>query len=373
MKKTSKVLSFILGAAMAVGALPSISASADYRYYPMEDVDIRGHIPKYEYFNDTELYKNHKEYFPRAIVHRCLNDSDFFFGYSHIFIHRLRLTFTNDKWEEIYNKYEDELGLEIAYTEENAVCMKYDIDLSSCKSNEESQALINKQAVIMQEKYETIMNMCSEMYEAGCITEAEYMPLDYAQGDYMQTENIFIKDFGNIATEEVEDVINSVTDNMRLVHSVHDYFEDDGTHINYSTDYIRFIDYEKGTAEDYFAVIDALKEKFGDELIIPVPDTVNPMEIGWAYPAFFDNLIYIDIIEELKNGAGIAYGDANIDDHIGIQDAIVMNKSIVGAVELNEEQKKVVDLNKDNDVNSEDLNLLLRYLVDDVDTLRVKK
>jgi len=57
--------------------------------------------------------------------------------------------------------------------------------------------------------------------------------------------------------------------------------------------------------------------------------------------------------------------------HIGIQDAVLMNKFMVGAVDFNEDQDKVTDLNGDNVVDSEDLGILLQYLVDDIDTFPV--
>ena len=368
MKKTSKILSFILGAAMAVSVLPSMSASADYRYYPMEDVDIKDAFSNYEYFNDNELYRNHEEFFSLPvsfpIIYRSLDYKAFFWGTTYIPVHLVNFTVSdNDKFEEIYSTYEDELGLEKSQDnrDENRFYLRGNVDLENCESQEERDALIDEQNANMQEEYEMIMNMCSEMYEAGCISEATYLPYSFGGGksSFIYIWVFDIEEFGNVTHEEIEEVVNSVP-NMEV-----------GFWENNSGCGIGFIDDEKGTIEDLFAVYDALKEKFGDELVFHISDYRIFAEDAYIYPSF--DVQRIDLIAELEKNTGIAYGDANIDDHIGVQDAIVMNKSIVGAVELNEEQKKVVDLNKDNDVNSEDLNLLLRYLVDDVDTLPIKK
>jgi len=376
MKKTSKILSLILGAAMAIGAVPSISADADYRYYPMEDSDITGNVHSFEYFSGTELCENHKEYFPAEVVYRSLNNRTLFYGCSYIPIHCLTFQVTDDKWKEIYSKYENKLGLKISNRRGN-VHMEYELDMSSCKSYEECQALLNEQIETVQEKYEIIMNMCAEMYEAGYITEAKYFVRDFnVYGIFMKIDHIVISDFGNVTTEEVEDVIKSVTDKMHFVHHEYDRIEDDGTIKHISFDTIEFIEPDKSiggerAAEDYFAVLDALKEAFGDELKIPTPDTRIFTEVPPDYSTGADELSPIDIIAELEKNAGIAYGDANTDNHIGIQDAVLMNKFMVGAVDFNEDQNKVTDLNGDNAVDSEDLGILLQYLVDDIDTFPV--
>lgn len=117
--------------------------------------------------------------------------------------------------------------------------------------------------------------------------------------------------------------------------------------------------------EDYVDWSRAIKEVYIDS------KSQSYLMVNDIYRAIGSNAI--DLIAELDAQIYVAYGDLNIDGHIGIQDAIIMNKFIVGSVTLNEDQNKAADLNDDGNVNSEDLNLLLRYLVDDIDTLRVKK
>ena len=355
MKKTSKILSLILGAAMAMCTIPGISASADYRYYSMaEDVDITKPPVDYEYCQETDLYKNHKEYLFGPIVYRSTLDKNLFVSYLDFDINCLELKVTDDKWEEIYNKYKDELGLDsTGRLPDDTVRMLNQIKMLDCNSYEECVALIEEQNESINEKYEIIMNMCSEMYKAGCISEATYTPLRASDGNYYVTYYIDIEDSGDITIEEFKDVVKSVTDKMifEAPSDEHHYF------------------YNEGTAEDYFAALDALKEAFGDKCTITaytarealmLPD--NPAVYGYTT---------IDLIAELEKNAGIAYGDANIDNRIGIQDAVLMNKSMVGAVDFNEDQNKVTDLNGDNVVDSEDLSILLQYLVDDIDTFPV--
>ena len=117
--------------------------------------------------------------------------------------------------------------------------------------------------------------------------------------------------------------------------------------------------------EDYVDWSRAIKEVYIDS------KSQSYLMVNDIYREISSNAI--DLIAELDAQIYVAYGDLNIDGHIGIQDAIIMNKFIVGSVTLNEDQNKAADLNDDGNVNSEDLNLLLRYLVDDIDTLRVKK
>lgn len=66
---------------------------------------------------------------------------------------------------------------------------------------------------------------------------------------------------------------------------------------------------------------------------------------------------------------GTICGDVNLDGRIGLQDAILLNKSIAKSVLLNETAKKNADCNADDYLNSEDTLSLLRYLVSLTDEL----
>jgi len=235
---------------------------------------------------------------------------------------------------------------------DNTVSMSYTIRANDYESTEEFLAEIDKQCENVEKVYEIVMNMCAEMYEAGYISGATYRPMAAPAGMHFETTDIFMETYENITVEEVQDVVNSVTDKMILA-------ERDG--------YFRI--HNDGTADDYFAVVDALKEKFGDQCEID-NHIMREIEIWTKYDARYD-IKSIDVIAELEANKGVAYGDANTDNHIGIQDAVLMNKFMVGAVDFNEDQNKVTDLNGDNAVDSEDLGILLQYLVDDIDTFPV--
>ncbi len=364
MKKTSKILSFILCAAMAASAVPSISASADYRYYPMVDFDITKPPIDYSYFQDTDLYKDNIDDFGqyRGLAYRSDVATDIVAVYRDFDTNYLHLTVTDDKWEEIYDKYKDRLGLSCTgKLPDNTVHMHENTEFGKDCTPEECKELIEEKKNEIKEKYEIIMNMCSEMYKAGCISEARYVPINVGYEYYYEinARSFRIKDYGDITIEDIENVINSVSDKCDVS-------------VDAEGAYFVSVNIDGGTEllDEFNAVINAIEEKYSDSCKIDIFTWYRDIAMAPRHRAIYDPLT-IDLIAELEKNAGVAYGDANIDNHIGIQDAVLMNKSMVGAVDFNEDQNKVTDLNGDNVVDSEDLSILLQYLVDDIDTFPV--
>lgn len=66
------------------------------------------------------------------------------------------------------------------------------------------------------------------------------------------------------------------------------------------------------------------------------------------------------------------YGDANLDSKVDISDAVLLNKATAGSVQLNEQQKSNSDCDADGDISTNDSVVLLRFLVQLVDTLPSK-
>lgn len=82
----------------------------------------------------------------------------------------------------------------------------------------------------------------------------------------------------------------------------------------------------------------------------------------------------VDLIAAIGESDGtVTYGDINADGSVGIRDAILMNKAVVGAITMNEAQAKAADINGDGTVNGDDLNILLNFLVNNIDTLPADK
>ena len=83
--------------------------------------------------------------------------------------------------------------------------------------------------------------------------------------------------------------------------------------------------------------------------------------------AFVEGLATLEAAEakiaELEAAAAIKLGDVNGDGKIGADDALEVLKSVVGKVELTEDQVKAADVNKDGNVNAEDALEILKEVV----------
>ena len=77
----------------------------------------------------------------------------------------------------------------------------------------------------------------------------------------------------------------------------------------------------------------------------------------------------VDLLAGLTTEQEILYGDLSLDGRVGIADAVIMNKHINGSVTLNADQQKAADLDANGEVNTEDLFVLMQYLISIIDTL----
>lgn len=66
-----------------------------------------------------------------------------------------------------------------------------------------------------------------------------------------------------------------------------------------------------------------------------------------------------------------AIGNVNMDEKISLLDIIHLNRIIIGAIDLNEQQVKFADCNADGIVNDMDIKILIQYILEIVDTLPV--
>ena len=65
-------------------------------------------------------------------------------------------------------------------------------------------------------------------------------------------------------------------------------------------------------------------------------------------------------------------GDVNGDESVDIVDVITLNKYLIGSVQLDKAQRRAADVYLDNEVNSSDALILLKYVVDILKSLPVK-
>lgn len=63
------------------------------------------------------------------------------------------------------------------------------------------------------------------------------------------------------------------------------------------------------------------------------------------------------------------YGDVNLDSRVDITDAVLLNKAVAGAVELESQQQKNADCDASGDLSSNDSVILMKFLVSLVKTL----
>ena len=62
-------------------------------------------------------------------------------------------------------------------------------------------------------------------------------------------------------------------------------------------------------------------------------------------------------------------GDVNLDGNIDLTDAVILGKIISGSVEMNDQQKQNADCTKDSSVTTDDTQLLMQFLMHNVETL----
>ena len=62
-------------------------------------------------------------------------------------------------------------------------------------------------------------------------------------------------------------------------------------------------------------------------------------------------------------------GDVNLDGTVDLTDAVMLGKITSGSVEMNDQQKQNADCTKDGSVTTDDTQLLMQFLMHNVETL----
>ena len=65
----------------------------------------------------------------------------------------------------------------------------------------------------------------------------------------------------------------------------------------------------------------------------------------------------------------VLYGDTNLDGRVDITDAVMLNKAAANTVQLSEQQRSNADCDANNEVDSNDAVVLLKFLVSIIKTL----
>ena len=350
MKKFKKVLSLISCAAMAAACTSNAEAIC-----PITDKPLEAPLG-YTQFDDKgllETYGNapyYDDYVYAAYRRNGEEQTDLYIYDSYKYNYTV-FNVLNEKievFDEIYSRYSEQLDMDYYYRanppvkqpESDVEAKLYDMyGKDGRRTNDPEMA---------EDKSEFIKKMTEEMYEAGCIDKAEYTGMT-ANATYGWYTGVSVR--LNIENEEEE------YDNVKEIAG-------------------RFQGGEitSHTENDYRIYVDLTdSQEFNDEIKAAYP-SANVV----VYTTFLSESddVYsetADILSELKSEPAILYGDIGFDGKVGIQDVVAMNKAINGSVILNAEQQKAADLNGDGNIDGDDMDLLLRFLVDLIDSVPTTK
>ena len=350
MKKLSKVLALISGAVMATCTMSGISANAiympvDFPFTAPEgytEVNDNGYIASILGTEDDCIVYVQRidysqldpdDYDEQIDAEKLCIYYDFQYDYTRFNVESESI----DAFEEIYAKYSEKLDFSDYHKYSDEIIMYNEYGSEGKPDN-------------VEDKSEVILQMTKELYEAGCIQKAEYKPLIAHLTHGFSFGSLVELNTGSITDEEKQAEYSKLSE-------ITSSFEYGAVEIGENR-YFTTINYV-----DIANWCEAVKESYPNSN--PSGRVMMDSNTSTVESASIDLLAAIG--ETDKNG--ITYGDINTDGRIGIGDAIAINKFVNGSIILNEEQTKAADLNSDGTVNGDDLYTMLRYLVDDIDTL----
>lgn len=343
MKKLSKVLSAISSLTIAACTISMTSASAFARWVETSELMVN---PYPEIYTEWKVDS-------KSITYRSFEGSYHYVAYTDLHYNWLTCVVEVDSdWKSIYEKYADALDFDVAkdiYVEESII-EKAHIVLNMYDVLDDDDT--PREAKSIEDKDEIIKQFCAALQEAGILIKANYRAFYASFEDGISNSSFSVENFtGDI--EEVKNIVNKYDESAEV------RFAKDLNILNVFTRLdLPYTDFE------------ALMTEIGEfceadvENYAYVNDTVsNPISTD-----------SIDILAAIGESDGtVTYGDLNADGSVGIRDAILMNKAVVGAITLNEVQTKAADVNGDGTVNGDDLNILLNFLVNNINTLPADK
>lgn len=331
MKKIKKVLAAFISCAVSLSAVPGITANAAAQWItaPEELTVPDGFVAYKETYN--ELTYQNSNYMYEFLTYES-------FKYNH-----LHLAISNTEiWDKIYEKYAEELN----YDEVN----KYEIQPGAVYVTlydvpEETDD--PKAPASAQNKQELAKKFCAELMDSGVLQNAEYNAFYSDRLDGYFAKWIEMENFTGSA-EEVQAVADKYTDKASVKVS-------DGkcTVLALSDDDLPY--------NDLMSMKDEIDALYADDKVY-VMRMINAGESTVSSQT-------VDLLAGLTTEQEILYGDLSLDDRVGIADAVIMNKHINGSVTLNADQQKAADLDANGEVNTDDLFVLMQYLVSIIDTL----
>ncbi|MBQ8688628.1 MAG: dockerin type I repeat-containing protein [Ruminococcus sp.] len=335
MKRFKRGFALILGAAMAMSAVTALSVDARTNYID-EPFVLPAGFEEYEVFDDAGLLSwinnsTHSEkhayipyWFDDGINVRYLCFTNFHYN-------NVEVT-TNNKelWQEIYQKYGEELDFDYVtdfYTQ-NADGTYTGYLYDDCDENGYEFADPAK----AEDKSALIQEMCAEMYEAGCVTEATYTPYTaiYAVGWESPVINVWnLGETGDSEVGKLQEILSQ--------------FRADGT-----------VKYDE-TTECYSLVIDSLQ---APDLMYAIKE-VYPDAIGnmgtFQMTSSKVSAEAVDLLAALEQEENVP-GDVNADGTTDITDAVLIlqhyaESAASGAAAASETN---MDVNRDGSITIDD-------------------
>ncbi len=298
MKNITRLSALIIGAAIAVSSASALTSEAiwDDRYAGTL-TDIYAPPEGYEVFDDSELYRNYSEYFDYgAIRYRSIEDRQFFAAYYYFEFSHLELTVTDSTgWEDIYDKYSDELDMDSAKLLGDDKTVRI-MDWVNCGSEayDDVDAELQQRYDNIPVKYDKLMDMCAEMYEAGIIESAWYKPFSGISFPLCAI-SFGVKNYDGTA-EELKALLSDISSEVRIKESAETFSV--------------ILNYEGASAEDYFACLDAVKALDGVKIIND--DILVTEESGDGAPVLGGGTI--DVVQMLQDESEKVYFENKLSD-----------------------------------------------------------
>ena len=361
MKKIKKVLSLLLGGAMAASVMTGVTADVFADCGFMVGLQTEG----YEEFDDYGVLNrwlwpsgvNKADDFQVGVYKSFRNDMGTILLLANVHQNWLMIEPADgvDKadLQEIYQKYQEELDYDKAFLTESAYYNAYfqdgsDVFLFYDYLDAEGNCTADPDAI--PDHSVLIQEMCKEMYEADLIVRAEYIPyfVGYLIEDCLGSLDFYI---GNVtaSAEEIQAVVSEVNEDITVQ--------------KLNTESLRYHVDDMESSDTVWAAIGAVKTAYPDAEISVSDDGLDNSGVGYVE--------IINLLDGLVKPDGTACGDINLDGKISVLDAIMLSKANSQMIQLNETQTAAADCNGDGAVDSEDIHLLLCYLTEKVDALPV--
>ncbi len=354
MKKISQILAFLLSGAVLTGISLPVHAMAPSMPIPIQMlnpfVGLEAKVPDgYTQVEDygmlTDYLREGLSYDGRPYTVFLENDGEGGFGIASDFEQcRFEISFNSgidSGWKEIYEKYSDQLDFDYVsaehgiylhdiYNKEGKLICSYD-DYDDPSEYEQKRDLV--------------CQMVEELYRAGYVAQAFYRDCHASIQRGHISESFFVEGAETDA-ETLYAQLCEIKSDIEIVEKTN----------GYSIENIP-------DSFQLFELAAAVKSYY--------PESILRCGAGGNEVRIFAATIQYDVLDGIPSPKDLEYGDVNQDGRISVLDAIYMSKATAQVVSMNTDQITTGDCNGDGAVDAEDINLLLMYLVEKIDTLPV--